>query len=144
MPRPFRMATSAVQVRLHTTDTTGLLRDPVFDVPTETVPEQFEDTVITMQVQPRFQRHKDQQPSPTGDNSFTRSWLDVAAHELTRVGITNPFVLKNALVQQISRLHGADAEDFIVVEVRPRGHLTNGPVFYQLFLEKHEDTSGGP
>ncbi len=140
--RPFRMALAPATFRLHKTDATGLLRDEVFDHPAQSIDQQFGEP-FTLRVQARWARSKDQQPAFAGDDHYTFGWLSVSHHVLTAAGLT-PGQLKNAQVTGITRLHGIDAEDFIVTEVRPFGHLRGGPVGYKLVLDKHKDVTGSP
>ena len=141
MPRPFRMATVVIKVKPHKADSSGLLRDDIFDSPIQGTAEVF-GAEIKLRAQPRYLRHKDQTPTKAGDDAYSWAWFDVAHHELTRKGVADPFSLKSALITAINRLHGEDPERYIVTEVRPRGHLKNGPVFFQLFIDKYKDESG--
>jgi len=135
------MATARVTVRPHITAPAELLEDEVFVSTTRPVQQQFGDP-ITLLGQWRFRRNKDQSASKTGDDHYSWAWFDVSHHELTRKGVADPFSLKNAQVTGIERLHGVDGEDFIVTEVQPKGHLKGGPVFFQLFIDKHKDRLG--
>lgn len=143
MPRrPFRMALSNATVRLHKTDATGLLRDEDFELPAQSVGEQYGDP-FTLRVQPRWPRYKDQSARETGDDHYTYGWLGVSHGEIADAGL-EPADLKNAQITGLQRLHGVDQESFVVTEVRPRGHLRGGPVFYMLVLDKLKDTQGAP
>jgi hypothetical protein len=145
MLQPFRMANSEIRVRLQRAAGSTLPIDPVFGGPIGTIEQQYEAT-ISLYGQPRFLREKELQAGPAGDTSYTRGYITFAARELFNNDINPPSRLENARIVGIKRLHNAaaeyDAVDFLITEVRARGHLTGGPVIYKAFFEKFKDIHG--
>ena len=138
------MALSEISIRLQKTGT-ALLVDPVFGQKLGTVTEQY-DAATTILGQPRFSRTDEKAAGEAGDTVPTNGYITVSAREIRDRGLT-PDQLKNARIVGIRRLHNAagtnDATEYLVSEVRPRGHLAAGPIIYKLYFEKFKDLHGG-
>jgi hypothetical protein len=142
--QPFRMALSEISIRLQKTGS-NLLVDDVFGQKVGTVSQQY-DAATTILGQPRFSRMEDGQAGATGDLIQTVGHITISAKEISSRGMT-PDQLKNARVVGYKRGHNAagtfEAVNFLIKEVRPRGHLAGGPILYRLSVEKFKDEHGG-
>lgn len=144
MRQPFRMSLSEIRIRIQKTGS-ELLLDPVFGQKIGTVDEQYGEE-ITLFGQPRFSQSEPTKAGEVGDVVPTQGYITVAAREINRLNLT-PAQLKNAKITGFKRLHNVgntvDGVDLQITEVRPRGHLSGGPVIYKLFFEKFKDRRGG-
>ena len=143
MLQPFRMALSEISIRLQKTGS-NLLKDEVFNQTVGTVTQQYA-AATTILGQPRFSRSDERRAGVAGDAQDTVGHITVSANEITARGWT-PGQLKNARVVGYKRLHNAagsfEAVNYQIKEVRPRGHLSGGPVIYKLLVEKFPDEIG--
>jgi virulence-associated protein VagC len=141
---PFRMALSEVRIRVQKSGN-ELLLDPIFGQKIGTVDEQYA-AEVTMFGQPRFSQSESTEAGEAGDVVPTQGYVTVSAREIRRLNLS-PSQLKNAKITGFKRLHNAAAEidevDLQITEVRPRGHLTGGPVIFKLFFQKFKDRRGG-
>ena len=144
MLQPVRMALSEISVRLQKTGA-DLMVDPVFGQKLGTVTQQYA-APITLLGQPRFLRADEQSAGEAGDVVPTDGYVTVSAREIRDKGLT-PNQLKNARIVGMRRLHNAvgtvDTTEYLINEVRPRGHLAGGPVIFKLYFEKFKDLHGG-
>ena len=125
--------------------------DQIVDDVWQTTSTPLDDTYLTAETvlkgQPRFLRHKDQEPTSSGDGKYTQGYFTVTTKELVRK-LVYPERLRNALVvgYEIPVTFQAKTRvevQFRVTEIRPRGHLPGGPVIYKVFVETAYDIIGG-
>lgn len=134
------MALSRLRVRLRK-DVTSVAVHPVLGTRAATVDQTYADAIV-MLGQPRYKKNKKLSEKYTGDGEDTDGYVTFSYDELRRVGITNADTLKYARIVGVERDGVWCDEDYQIVQVPPRGHLTDGPIIVKAFFRIHKDARG--
>lgn len=140
--RPARMANISISVRLQREGSAAQPIDDAFGHKMRPVEDQY-DVAIKIPGQPRFNRTRRVEAKTSGDGQQSYGYVVFSRVALTAAGIADIYRLRNARISGIDEPDGSTrGEDFIIVEVDPRGHLPGGSILVKCLFEKHKDLVG--